>query len=418
METELKFEVDAAAARRLSENLALSAKGGVRKLRSIYYDTPGADLRTQGYALRIRDDGGRKTQTLKHSGAGMGFRREEWEIEVTGPGPDLDADTPLGEVLNKRDAAQLAPAFEVDVERATRELAVDGGVIEVALDRGVVSAGGAGEPVLELELELKKGSPRALFALARDLSGVAALNLSFASKSGRGYALMDGESLAPIHAVDPALSHGDDAASAFKAIAGAALAQIADNARVLRRVRRIEALHQLRVGARRLRSAISLFKPMLADGRVEHIKTELKWLTHELDDARNLDVFIAGTFRVAARRHGDWIGLAQLGKALLGAQTKAYDRAEAAVSAERFRALLLEAAAWIETGPWSTTRSGVIAALRSRPIEVAARQILSERRKKVIKRGRKLDHLEPHARHQLRIEIKKLRYATGFFGGL
>jgi inorganic triphosphatase YgiF len=282
----------------------------------------------------------------------------------------------------------------------------------------VVSAGGSGEPVLELELELKKGSPLALFALARDLSDVAALNLSFATKSGRGYALMDGEALGPIYAVDPALSRGDDAASAFKAIAGAALAQIADNARVLRRVRRIEALHQLRVGARRFRSAISLFKPMLADERIAHIKTELKWLTHELDDARNLDVFIADTFRATAKRHGDWIGLAQLGKALLSAQTKAYDRAEAAVGSDRFRAFMLEAAAWIETGAWSTSRDGAIVALRRRPVEVAAGQILDERRRKAVKRGRKLDELDPHARHELRIEIKKLRYATGFFASL
>jgi triphosphatase len=420
LETELKFEVDAAGAGRLSENLDLPAEGGGRKLSSVYYDTPDANLRALGYALRVRDDGARTMQTLKHAGAGMGLRREEWEVEVKGPGPDLHAagDMPLGDVLHKREAAQLEPAFEVKVERSTREIIVDGGVVEVALDRGMVSAKGAGEPVLELELELKKGSPSALFALARDLSGVAPMNLSFASKSERGYALLDGEPLAPIYATDPALSRGDDAASAFKAIAGAALAQIADNARVLRRVRRIEALHQLRVGARRFRSAISLFKPMLADARIEHIKTELKWLTHEMDDARNLDVFIADTFRVAAKRHGDWIGLAQLGKALLSAQTKAYDRAEAAVTSERFRAFLLEAAAWIETGPWSRSKNGAIAALRGRPIAVAADQILSERRRKAIKRGRKLAELAPHARHELRIEIKKLRYATGFFTSL
>lgn len=420
METELKFEVDAAAAKRLSENLELPSEGDLRKLRSVYYDTPDADLRAQGYALRVRDDGRRRVQTLKHGGDGLGIHRGEWEVEVKGPGPDVGAagDSPLSDVLGKREAAQLAPAFEVKVERTTRELVVDGGVVEVALDRGMVSAGGSGEAVLELELELKHGSPQALFTLARDLSGVAPMSLSFASKAERGYALKDGETLAPIHAVDPALSRGDDAAGAFKAIAGAALAQIADNARVLRRVRRIEALHQLRVGARRFRSAISLFKPMLADREVEHIKTELKWLTHEMDDARNLDVFISDTFRAAAKRHGDWIGLAQLGKALLSAQTKAYERAEAAVTSDRFRALLLEAAAWIEAGPWSTTRNGAIVALRRRPIGIAAKQILDERRHKILKRGRKLAGLGPHARHKLRIQVKKLRYATGFFASL
>ncbi len=89
---------------------------------------------------------------------------------------------------------------------------------------------------------------------------------------------------------------------------------------------------------------------MLEDGQVEPIKAELRWLTRELDDARNLDVFITETFRPAAKRHARSMGLANLGRALITAQTRAYDRAEAALAPQRFRTLMLETAAWIETG--------------------------------------------------------------------
>ena len=48
-------------------------------------------------------------------------------------------------------------------------MVVGDGVVEVALDRGAVSADGYGSPICELELELKSGAPSLLFDLARDL---------------------------------------------------------------------------------------------------------------------------------------------------------------------------------------------------------------------------------------------------------
>jgi triphosphatase len=420
VEIELKFEVDAAGATQLSQNLALASEGDVQSLRSVYFDTPDAELHAEGMALRVRGDGRRFVQTVKTSGNGSGFRRGEWESEVEGPGPDLAAisETPLGAVLDRCEAGTLRAAFETRVERTRRDISVDDAVVEVALDRGVLDAAGRDAPILELELELKAGRPEALFTLARKLADVAQLTLSFASKAERGYALLDGEPMAPARAHDPVLSRDDDTAAAFKAIAGAALAQMADNARVLRHARRIEALHQLRIGARRLRSALSLFRPMLADDRFEGVKTELKWLTHELDDARNLDVFIKDTFRPAARRHDGWTGLAALGRALITAQTRAYERVDRAIGGERFRALMLETAAWIETGPWTTADDPALAALRARPIARTAAEILQDRRRRVAKEGRKLARLEPAARHKLRINAKKLRYACGFFASL
>ena len=415
MEIELKFEVDAGAAEQLRRALKLPARP--KALRSVYFDTPDAQLRSAGVALRVRDDGRRFVQTVK--AAGTGIARGEWERVLAGPEPDLAgaADTPLAGALNGC-ADALAPAFETRVDRVVRKLLVHGATVEAALDRGVIVAGADDAPILELELELKAGEPCALFALARELSAVAPMNLSFLSKAERGYALIGGEALAPVKARDVDLAADDNAAAAFKGIAVGALAQVAANARVLRHARRIEALHQLRVGARRLRSALSLFKPMLADGAVDRIKAELKWLTKELDDARNLDVFITETFRPAAKRHRDWAGLPALGRALITAQTKAYDRAEAALASERFRGLMLETAAWIETGPWTIDPDEFRTALRRRPARKAGRDILSTRTAKVLKKGRRLAKLAPAPRHKLRIAAKKLRYACGFFASL
>jgi triphosphatase len=53
-----------------------------------------------------------------------------------------------------------------------------------------------------------------------------------------------------------------------------------------------EGVHQMRVGLRRLRAAISLFSKLFGDKQTERIKSELHWLRRgELSPARDLDVY-------------------------------------------------------------------------------------------------------------------------------
>ncbi|MBL7406484.1 CHAD domain-containing protein, partial [Escherichia coli] len=57
-----------------------------------------------------------------------------------------------------------------------------------------------------------------------------------------------------------------------------------------------EALHQIRVALRRLRSALSLFGPMLeTDPRAAAFNDEIKRVTEPFGHARNLDVFLSDT---------------------------------------------------------------------------------------------------------------------------
>jgi triphosphatase len=426
LETELKFEVDAAGAKALGLHLKLTALGRSRKLRSVYYDTPETELRDHGLTLRVRDDGERRVQTVKRSAlGGAGFRRDEWE-NLLAPGagaalaPDLDAaaQTPLGDLLSRRELAFVRPAFEVEVRRTTRSLEHEGAIIEIALDRGCVRAEDRRSPIGEMELELKTGSLKALFALARDLSAVAALDLCFISKAARGYALLDDAATTVATAADPRLRKGDTAGQAFQAIAGGALAQIAANAQALKTARPPAALHQLRVGVRRLRSAMSIFAPMLADDGFAGVKAELRWLAGELDQARDLDVFIQDTYRPAQEQDPDLTGLEAFGERLSAARKQAYDRVEAAVLSPRFRALMLASLAWIEAGDWWVGDDPLLAGLRDRPVAVLAAEQFEARRHKVIKQGGRLAQMTPHARHKLRIKVKRLRYACGFFGSL
>jgi inorganic triphosphatase YgiF len=424
LETELKFEVDAAGAKALGEHLSLSDLGQARKLRAVYYDTPETDLRDHGLSLRVRDDGKRRIQTIKKSSpGGNGFHREEWESVLDGGAgfsPDLDAAarTPLGKFLSRRELGFMRPVFEVEVKRVTRTVEVDGAIIEIALDRGCARAEDRRSPIGEVELELKSGPPSALFALARECASVAPLELSFLSKAARGYALLDDAPPVPANATDPALQPDETCADAFQAIAGAALNQISANARALRQARVPEALHQLRVGVRRLRSAMSLFAPMLADAALDGVKVEFKWFAGELDEARDLDVFTEDVLRPAMEREPDLVGLAALAERFAAARELAYDRAEAAIGSQRFRDLMLSTLCWMEAGEWRVGEDPMLAELRTRPVRVLAREEFDKRRRSILKKARRLVEMQPAERHKLRIRAKRLRYACGFFASL
>ena len=80
-------------------------------------------------------------------------------------------------------------------------------------------------------------------------------------------------------------------AEAFRTIGRSVLRHIAGNEAAVRRSDS-EGVHQMRVGLRRLRAAISLFSKLLGDEETERVKSELKWLTGELAPARDLDVYV------------------------------------------------------------------------------------------------------------------------------
>ena len=151
-------------------------------------------------------------------------------------------------------------------------------------------SGERSSPICELELELKKGERAELFKVAHDVAKLAPARLVMRSKADRGYELLDGKE-PDATSGHPDTVAGTSSAEAFQRIGRACLRQVADNEHAVR-VGDAEGVHQMRVGLRRLRAAISLFSSLLEDRQTSAIKHELKWLTSELGPARELDVFI------------------------------------------------------------------------------------------------------------------------------
>jgi triphosphatase len=200
---------------------------------------------------------------------------------------------------------------------------------------------------------------------------------------------------------------------AFRIIGRSVLRHIAANEAAVRSSDS-DGVHRMRVGLRRMRAAISLFSKLFGDQGTERIKSELKWLTGELAPARDLDVYVRNEIEPLQRAAPARRGMNELAGALTSRRDAAFVRAKAAVESLRYRSLLLDTLQWLETGNWAKRARHH----QHRPIERFAAEILARRTRKAIKRAKKVRQLDSRQRHKLRISVKKLRYATDFFGHL
>lgn len=403
-EIELKLELTPDAANAFEASSLMLGEPQKAEHVSVYFDTPDHALSAHGLVLRIRRSGKKRIQTVKASSAcaaGL-FTRSEWERALRSDKPVLDDTTPIRALLG--DAVDtIAPVFEVRMMRHKWLVSEGGTMIELVLDRGEASVGDRKSPICEIELELKEGDPAELFGLARRIGMVVPVRLGVQTKSERGYRLAG--PVATMFKAEPVALSGDmTAAQAFRHIVHNCVRQFRLNEALLLADRNAAALHQARVALRRLRSAFSIFKPLVGGDTKARLSGELRWLSAQLGDARNLDVLLE---------------LAPPG-ALHDRIKTAHDAAYAVVgdvlASSRTRSLLLDIAEWTAGSDWlNAPDTGADHNQSAREFAVSA---LDRLRRKVKKGGRDLVHADDATRHDVRKAAKRLRYAAEFFAGL
>ena len=394
------------------------ARTGRQRMRSVYFDTKDRTLHRHGISLRVRNTEGRRLQTIKGNSNGA-LARAEWEHEIDRDQPRLELarSTALKPILSNGIGERLRPVFETDVERVAMPLHLGHSDIELAFDRGRVATTEANIEICEIELELKDGKRDDLARLARKLAHSAPVSLGARAKAEWGYALLEGSLDAPVAAEPIMIAPDSSAADAFVAVGFACLRQIAGNEFAVRRGDG-EGVHQMRVGLRRLRAAMSLFKTMLHGKESGLIKRELKWLTEQLGPARDSDVFLEKTVMPYAGRHPNQPQFETLAHDLEQQRRAGFSLSRAAVDNPRFRRLLLDCALWLLDGEWRNDSDPLRRVLRQGAARTFARDELQRRTRKIIKWVRKLEKLDARRRHKLRIAVKKLRYGREFFASL
>lgn len=426
-EVELKLLVPPEDLPRLRRHPRLRAlaqgRPRTRALESFYFDTPDLDLARQGVALRLRRIGRSLVQTVKTDTPGHAglFQRGEWECAVRGDRPDLNAvaDPGVRERIARAIAGKsLGPVVRTEMRRTERLLREGDLEILCDLDVGEIRTPDRSLPICELELELRSGDPAALYDLALELHETIALRPGLESKAERGFAALTGRGPLPQHArrpsLDPEISLDDAMAEIFASCAE----QIQGNQEAARAGLEPEGVHQMRVGTRRLRSALTLFRDVLPAEPVASLRAELRWLGGELGEARDLDVFLEEALEPLLRHLPNDPALKRLRDAARELRVEAYARVRQAVDSRRYARFLLELGAWMAGRRWRQQSVSPESARLFTPARELAGPLLARRLRKVRKLGSDLPQRTLDEKHALRIQVKKLRYAGEFFRDL
>jgi len=278
MEIEFKFEVPAPRLKAV-ERAMRAAKTTRTHLQARYFDTADGALAAHGAVLRLRKEGTHWVQTAKAVVEGQGpLHRLEDNVTLGAADdgahgvPDLrrHAGSLVGRLLDKalgQGAAPLVETLATDIWRLARHEQRGDTTVELALDVGRVMGGVSADgtprvsPVCELELELVEGRVDDLVTLAQAWAQRHGLWFSTLSKAERGQRLMnakdEGAVRDAVKAAPPRLADKAGGLAVQRAVLAACLAQVLPNAsEVAAGNEDEEVVHQLRVGIRRLRTAL------------------------------------------------------------------------------------------------------------------------------------------------------------------
>ncbi|EEF27758.1 conserved hypothetical protein [Ricinus communis] len=211
---------------------------------------------------------------------------------------------------------------------------------------------------------------------------------------------------APFRAQALALDADAALSEAFPAILGNCLEHIQRNEVAVIEGHDPETLHQMRVGVRRLRSALKLFDAVAPCPPA--LQDDISWLGTELGAARDWDVLLASTLPRIDGAPAGANGLLELNALVQKiAQAKRHAAAQALLS-PRYTRLMLTLGAWmLETAP-----------LLDGSAAHFSRQIMQHLHKSLLKRAARMQDDDAASAHRTRIATKRGRYALEFFHGL
>ncbi len=420
MEIEFKFQVPSERLEAVQSDLR-SAKVTPMRMQARYFDTADGALAARGVVLRLRKEGRRWVQTAKAPGKGPLHRLEhEFELdaaEAMAPKPDArrHEGSPVGNLLDELldgGKATLVETFATDIRRLVRHERVGDTTVELALDVGeVVAKANRGRsirssPVCELELELVEGSVADLVTLARQWSGRHHLWLSTLSKDGRGKRLLaSSEEVVAVKAAPPQYPAGKVAGvEVQRTVVAACLAQILPNASELAAGSEDpHIVHQLRVGIRRLRTALRELRVL--DGS----SFDAEW------EAPLVEVFRA----LGARRDRELL-LATVQPRLreLGAPPIEVpdDESKPISVGEAVRSPAFQSALVSLIGFAAAFDSGTAANAGDTTRRLAKR--LNKLHRQVVQDGRRFEALASDEQHRVRKRLKRLRYLAEFVAPL
>ena len=260
-----------------------------QELVAVYFDTAGLDLARHGMTLRRRTGGDDAGWHLKVPQA------QDTRTEHRLPLGRATKSVPKGLLAPVRAIVRdrrLSPVARVSTRRREYTL-VDGEstalakVCDDAVEAERLDSQGDVLAWREWEVELVDGDQGVLEAIEARLLDVGAMKASADSKLGR----VLGDDAVPV--APPKVSRKRLARGSAGQLVRTHFAELA--ARLQEQDTRLRtgqpgSIHKLRIAARRSRTALKTYKPLLVPGSADTLGDELRWLGQALADARDAQV--------------------------------------------------------------------------------------------------------------------------------
>jgi CHAD domain-containing protein len=211
-----------------------------------------------------------------------------------------------------------------------------------------------------------------------------------------------------------ALESHISARAAFEIIARSCVRQLRANEACARSAQDPEGVHQFRVGLRRMRALIGSYRRHLAPDFTGYLTAELDWLQTRCGPARDWDVLAIGTLQPLSKALPADRTIPSMLKEAAAARDESYAVVRSTLDGPRYAELISRLEPALTDGKWSASAL-CAGTLMDRPACEVARVILKSRHKKLpqLPSAPTMDEL-----HELRIAVKKLRYAAEFFRSL
>jgi CHAD domain-containing protein len=247
-----------------------------RVFTSVYYDVPGGSLAAAGITLRCRIEDGHSAWQLK-----LPAEDSRLELEAEGS-PRRPPEELLGLLRAHLRHGPLERVAELRTRRRGELVARNGTTAEVTVDEvAVMEAHQVRDRFVEVEVELRAGSPADLDVLAEELGSAGA-------EPGDGLPKV-------FRALERYAVDARSPTSPFEALRTRLREQLREVERHdpgTRLGRDPESLHDMRVAVRRLRALLKAGKKLVADDTAE-LEARLKQLGGVLGEVRDLDVLLA-----------------------------------------------------------------------------------------------------------------------------
>ena len=382
-------------------------------LRAVYYDSADLRLARDGITLRHRSGDGPTRWTLKlpaetRGGSDSGLVRDE--IEIFGSGREVPAE--LGGLLTGwLRGATLAPVATLRTSRSIFMLRGAEGedLLEVVDDTVSVQEGRrVVSRFREIEVEVKgEVQPEALGSVTNRLAAAGAVPGDQLPKVVRA---LGPRAVAPPELPAAGTVLSSDPASELVAASlrtGTRKLLLAD---IGVRRREEDAVHQMRVACRRMRSDLKTFRPLVEPLWAEALRTELAWLAGSLGDARDLEVLRErlAALVVDGIPPYDQEAFARLDAILAAREGVALEVGADALASERYLRLLgvlVDAA-----------REPVVSPAAASPCSKVLPPLVRGAWDTLAKRARKLANADTDGPdeqwHEARIKAKQARYAA------